>query len=423
MKAQLVDECYRRSIELLQNSATPAGFVASPKFDHYAAVWTRDAGVACLAAYQTRDSVLVTGAARTLETLAECQGPLGQVPDAVWPERAYWDWGEAGAVDASAWFIIIAAEHLVATGDKELANKLWPHANQAMNWLMHLDTTNTGLIDSPPAADWMDSSLVRSGRVFHVNVLYHWAAKSLATLAAGAREASPVDAADLARRINILFWPEPTARYEDLLAHVDYPGDGRFAFAHDALPAALAAASEGGRHHYLSHVMQAALVDRCDVLANLLAIVTGLAGNDRAERILDFLDDADVAAPFPSKSWPEPVTADNDPWGMWNRAAEAAIPARWRNPPHNYHNAAVWPYIGGFHIAALAATGRRQQAADKLERLAAANRVGDWGFHEWLHGVTGDPGGAPAQTWNAASFVLASHHTRDEPGTGINQTE
>jgi hypothetical protein len=421
VKARLSDECYQRSLDLLRNSAGPAGFVASPAFDHYAAVWTRDAAVACLAAYRAHDSDLVAAAARTLETLAECQGPLGQVPDAVWPERAYWDWGEAGAVDASAWFIIIAAEHFAATGDTEFARRLWPHANRAMIWLTHLDTTNTRLIDSPPAGDWMDSSLVRSGRVFHVNVLYHWAARSLSTLASGVSEASPVDAADLAWRINILFWPEPAARYEDLLAHVAYPPGKDPTFGHDALPAALAAAAVGGRHHYLSHVMQAALVDRCDVLANLLAILSGLASNRRAERILDFLDAVGVAAPFPSKSWPEPVTADDDPWAMWNRAAEAAIPARWRNPPHHYHNAAVWPYIGGFHIAALAATGRRQKASELLERLAAANRVGDWSFHEWLHGETGDPGGAPAQTWNAGSFVLASHYAREGPRFAIDQ--
>lgn len=412
MPATLTNECYQRSIDLLRRSAGPAGFVASPAFEHYASVWARDAAVACLAAYQAADSELIAAAGRTLETLAECQGHLGQVPNVVWAESAHWDWGEAGAVDASAWFVIVAAEHFAATGDTELARKIWPHANQAMFWLQHLDTTNTRLIDSPPGGDWMDSSLVRSGRVFHINVLYHWAARSLATLASSVSERPSIDAADLATRINLLFWPEPESKYEDLLAHVAYPGGEQPAFAHEALPAALAAAAVPERHHYLAHVRQAAMVDRCDVLANVLAIVSGLAGKRRAERVLDFLDAAGVTAPFPSKTWPKPVSADHDPWGMWNRAAEVAIAARWRNPPHNYHNAAIWPYVGGFHVAALAFVDRRQEAAELLERLAAANQVGDWGFHEWLHGETGAPGGAPAQTWNAGAFVLAFHQAR-----------
>ncbi len=65
--------------------------------------------------------------------------------------------------------------------------------------------------------------------------------------------------------------------------------------------------------------------------------------------------------------------------------------------------------MGAFHAVALAGVGRKQEAEGLLERVAAANRVGEWGFHEWLHGRSGEPGGAPAQTWNAGAFVLAYH--------------
>lgn len=407
MGRDLVEECHRRSLELLRRSATADGFVASPDFAHYAAVWTRDAAVACLGAYRAGGEDLVEGAVRTLDTLARLQSPLGQIPGAYWPERRLWDWGEAGCTDASAWFVIVLADLHRATGDAAIVERLWPSAERAFTWLRYQDANNTGLLNAPEAGDWMDSSLGRGGKVLHVNVLYYWAALSLEHLAGMVGRAPAVDPADVRRRINLLFWPEEGADLAELLSHVPYP-PGAAAFPHRASPVAFAQAAEE-RRFYLSHVVHAAFVDRCDVLANLLGVATGVADSSRAALILDYLDEAAVAEPYPTRTWPEPVTEEHDPWGMWNRPAEAAIPARWRNPPFQYHNGAVWPYVGAFHAAARAAVGRKQEAEDLLERVAAANRVGEWGFHEWLHGRSGEPGGAPAQTWNAGAFVLAYH--------------
>jgi glycogen debranching enzyme len=86
--------------------------------------------------------------------------------------------------------------------------------------------------------------------------------------------------------------------------------------------------------------------------------------------------------------------------------AEAAIPDRWRNRPGTYHNAAAWPFLGGFHVEMLARVVERTAALPLLERLAAANAAGEWSFAEWIDGA-GAPAGAPLQTWNAATFVLA----------------
>jgi glycogen debranching enzyme len=86
--------------------------------------------------------------------------------------------------------------------------------------------------------------------------------------------------------------------------------------------------------------------------------------------------------------------------------AEAAIPDRWRNRPGTYHNAAAWPFVGGFHVEALARVSGSTAALPLLERLAAANAAGEWSFAEWID-AAGAPAGAALQTWNAATFVLA----------------
>lgn len=395
----LVAECREASLDLLRRAAGPRGFVASPDDDHYAAVWVRDAAVACLGAHRSGDGALLAAAHRTLETMLAAPGPAGQIPNTVWRDGTA-DWGEAGAVDPSAWAVIVAADLVATGGDGGVVAAAGPVLGGAWRWLAAQDPANAGLVSSGPATDWMDSSLQRSGWVLHVNVLAAWAAACLGELAPLIGDHPGADAAARRRRVDAVFWPVP----------------GGAAFRHHASAAAYEAAAASDRRHYLSHVAHAAFVDRCDVLANLLAIVAGVAPGERADRILDHLDDRRVAEPFPSKTWPEPVSDAHDPWGMRDFAAERHIPDRWRNPPHRYHNAAVWPYVGGFHAAALALAGRAAAAQALLERVAAANRVGGWGFHEWLDGSTGEPGGAPAQVWNAGAFLFAAGVLRgDQP--------
>ena len=98
-------------------------------------------------------------------------------------------------------------------------------------------------------------------------------------------------------------------------------------------------------------------------------------------------------------------------------SAEKHIDKRWHNEPWTYHNGGIWPYIGGFHVVALAESDMEQQAEELLQALARANSVGRnderWQFHEWLHGESGEPAGAARQAWNAGTFVMAWHALQD----------
>jgi hypothetical protein len=225
----------------------------------------------------------------------------------------------------------------------------------------------------------------------HLNVLYAWAAHSVSDLGL-----TGPDPDDLRRRVNLLFWPDPSSDLGALYPH---------GFGHEASRVAFMEAAAATRRHYLSHVVHAAFVDRCDVLANLLAIVAGIADRSRALLILDYLDGVGIIDPYPSRSFPSPIPA-SDPSGMWLTMAEAVIPSRWRNRPGLYHNGAVWPYIGGVHAWASALTGRRWEAERLLHHLKGANRLGD-GFPEWIHPETGEPSGASLQGWNAGTYLLA----------------
>jgi hypothetical protein len=386
-------ETFRRAEDLLRRAASSHGFVASPAFDHYAVIWGRDALISSIGALRLGDTDLVSAVAATLDTLAGAASPLGQIPAVVNPGKGEWDFAEGGAVDVSAWFVIVAADYLGATGDIDRTRAWWPSCRSAFRWLEHQDVTGSGLISAAPSTDWMDAALTRSGRTLHLNVLYAWASRSIAELAGHLGEEVTVDPGKTFDAVNAWFWPDPSTDPASLYPH---------GFAHDATRIAYWEAGRGRRNHYLSHIVHAAFVDRCDVLANLLAIRAGVADDVRARLVLESIENA--ADPFPTRTFPEPVAA-SDGSGMLVSFAEASIPERWQNRPGRYHNGAAWPYIGGFHVEAIAAVHGADSARGLLYQLAVANALDDWSFPEWIDSA-GKPAGAPLQTWNAATFVL-----------------
>lgn len=356
--------------------------------------------MACLGAAASGETELAATSAATLRTMAAHTSPLGRVPNVVWPGRGYADWGEAGAADAPAWLVVALDHHVAAWGDDALGVELWPVAARALSWLGHQDVTGWGAIDSSAAADWMDSSLNRSGKVLYVNALYAWALRAGERLATRIGVPAPIETERIIERIDALFWPRPGS---DLGSLVEGAPAGA-AFPHTLAASAYRAAATTRRAHYLASVSYGRFLDECDVLGNVLAVLGGMA-DDRAGTILAHLDSAGVTDPFPSRTWPHTYAPGGDD-RMLDPVADELQDPRWRNPPGAYHNGAVWPFIGGLHAAALVVAGRRDDARRVLEGVAAANALGD-GFPEWIHAVTGEPGGAPDQTWNAGAYLYA----------------
>src|SRR5690606_32860032 len=118
--------------------------------------------------------------------------------------------------------------------------------------------------------------------------------------------------------------------------------------------------------------------------------------------VLHALEQAKIDLPYPVVALLDPIHTQDPLWrGYMSRHRQ--------NLPHQYHNGGIWPFVGGFWVVVLSMTGERQRAERALEALAAANRLNDWQFNEWLHGKTGDPSGMAGQSWNAATYILAYH--------------
>ena len=171
----MIHACYENSVDLLRKNSLPEGFMAASATSHYAAIWARDACITSIGANLTGEKDLLKTSQNTLRTLARLQALMGQIPAVYWPQRSYWDWGEAGATDASAWFIIAVWHYYKTVQDKRFLRDLFPSVQKTFLWLRSQDANNFGLVDSPEAADWMDSTLNRCGKVMYTNALYYWA--------------------------------------------------------------------------------------------------------------------------------------------------------------------------------------------------------------------------------------------------------
>ncbi|MCZ2155404.1 MAG: hypothetical protein LC114_16130, partial [Bryobacterales bacterium] len=252
----------------------------------------------------------------------------------------------------------------------------------------------SGLLSMQEGADWQDLFCTR-GKGLYLNCLYVLALRAAAKVLAGESERLTGLAESVTEKINRWFW---------------YPGDGNM-LRHHSHTFSTESRREldslgrkrflpGKRHlvdeqYYLPYLAFRAVGEWFDSLGNVLAILSGVAGPRQSGIILDFI------ARHGLDHWPlvslTPAVGFVDPdWRDYYGTL---------NVPHHYHNGGIWPFIGGFYIAALVKTGLMEVAAGALDRLAEMNLRGE--FNEWHHGKTGEPMGVRDQAWSAGMFVYA----------------
>src|SRR5690606_30869937 len=104
--------------------------------------------------------------------------------------------------------------------------------------------------------------------------------------------------------------------------------------------------------------------ERFDLLGNSLAILSGIANPSRAGEIIDWIEqetqlmrkNEELTGDLAPNFFPYMQPGDLD----WRPRYEQF------NKPGNYHNGGIWPFISGFHIAALVAAKRYNRAEKKL---------------------------------------------------------
>jgi hypothetical protein len=190
--------------------------------------------------------------------------------------------------------------------------------------------------------------------------------------------------------------------------HLFHPFRGELAeYRRSRLLAHYARNGAHNRDLYLSFVNFSFFGDEGDTFGNLLAILCGLTTERSTRRVLKALQAARLNDPYPVRVLCDPVPVDSFLWRPY-------MTRHRQNLPWQYHNGGIWPFVGGFWVVALAARGLYAQARLELAKLAAANRLGNWAFNEWLHGQTYEPSGMMGQSWNAAAYLMAWRTIEDE---------
>jgi glycogen debranching enzyme len=382
----VVAECRDRAVALLRRNLGRAGILAATPGARagargYDAVFARDASICALGMALSGDAVLARGAARAIVTLAAHQAGNGQIPKFVDPRRRAADFWYVGCIDATLWWLIAVAFLDAVDAPAGLRRRLARPVRRALAWLACQEHPRFKLLQQNEASDWADI-MPRSGFVLASNALWHLVKRHYGLPHAGATR----------RNANQLFHPFSAARV------------ARYRRAELLMRHPLRGARD--RDLYLSFVNLGAYGDEGDVYGNLLSLLCGLADERAARRTLDALARAQVASPYPARAVCRPITPSHLLWRPY--MTRHRLNLAWQ-----YHNGGIWPFIGGFWVAALAACGRRAGAEAMLRQLARANALGGWAFSEWLHGRTGAPRGMPGQSWNAAAFLLAYHAVFD----------
>ncbi len=396
-----LEEARERAAGVLHECAHNLGFKASARARGYPHIWARDSMITALGAALCDDEQLMVTFRSSLDTLGAFQSELGAIPLNVDVASNTVTKENAGAVDANLWFILGHAYHYLRTQDLPYLQLHYQELEHALLWLRYQDMNDCGLLEIPEAADWMDL-LANRYNVLYDNVLWVavWRAMALIREACGHdAKVAWQSAEDVAERINLLMWidrcwyPEHFAeRLEKLKSiHLEW-----FMLYHNV-------GSISSRPFYLPYVAFREYGDWLDTFGNLLAVLCGLADEDRSTQIMSYMHQVGAASPFPTKAIYPPILPGHKDWREYYRSRNL-------NLPNQYHNGGIWPFVGGFHVAALVRVKRHNEAEALLHDLARANSLGveqPWEFNEWLHGETGRPMGYAYQAWSAAMYIYA----------------
>ena len=364
-----------RALGLLRALSGHDGIHASAaETANYRAVFARDAVMAGVAGLLVRDPVVTAGLVRTLERLRELQGAEGQIASNFEMRQggpAQVSFGTlAPRLDATTWYLVGVA---LAARAGALDPVPFRDSIRAVTRLLDaLEYNGRHLVYVPAGGNWADE-YVYDGYVLYDQVLRAWGLELC-----GALYGEPA-------------WLAKSHAIGDRIADSYRP------------------AADAPRPHPPTSFSPLGTRTTFDLAACALLALTGAAPALGA-LALDFVSDAFLLRDTLPPAF-HPVIAEGDP--DWP-ALRAYHLHGFRNRPHEYHNGGVWPIWLGWLALALARTSRASDLA-RLRSLVDArlHALPAFAFEEYLHGVTGTPGGTPDMAYTAAGLVFL--HVADTP--------
>lgn len=367
---------YQKAVEILEACAKKTGFFASGLKGGYEATWARDSMITAFGA-SLIGKKFKTPITKSLNILKKWQTQNGQIPNCVGSynidrrsDKTY------NSIDSSLWYILGHYVYAHAYNTHKLFTAHKKAIAKAFIWLRYQDPNEDGLLSQQPTMDWEDAFPHKYGNVINTQAM-HYAALKMMGGKKGKKRAEHIKKVvngDVEAYLKL---------YDKKLGYY--------------LP-----------WNWKNHDGDREQEEWFDSLGNILAILSGLAKRDIAESILKHIEKAKINQPYACKAiWP-PIKRGGKEWKSYFSKCNART-------PYNYLNGGIWPFIGGFYVAALVKMNIHDKAQAELEKLAKANlqklRIRDfkegYEFNEWLHGKTGKPKGEPYQAWTAGTYIYA----------------
>jgi glycogen debranching enzyme len=385
-------DAYQRSLALLHRCLSPAGFLASPDHvDNYARIWARDGVIAGLAALASGNADLIVGLQRTLDILAQHQGPHGEIPSNVTSDGEHVSYGRlVGRVDALLWYVIGVCAYMQYTiqADRE-------HYRSSIERALFLagcwEYNNRGLMYTPISGNWADE-FVQQGYVLSDQLLYETALQAAGRVFR--QQAWLEKARALHQTLAVNYWPR-VALSDD--PHVYHP----HAYRHQS--------EWGESNHWLPAFSPSGYATYFDGLAHALALLTDLGDNDQqaqAERHVQ-LQEAQIGSALLPAFWPVIQPGNSG----WRELQSNHLYGKMKNMPYMYHNGGLWPMLTGLEVMGLVRHGAWERARHLLTAINTANAKGSdnsqWDFAEYQHAQTHLPMGTKHVGWSAAAGILA----------------
>lgn len=335
----------------------------------YPEPYTRDVMIASLGILATGNEELAASLRKTLESLASHQSPLGLIPGLADSPT------DLGASDTTPLFLLGLGVYRRVSGDGAFLEEA---AERAIRWMEYQSPSDRILVVQQPISDWRDEQWV-FGSGLYVNTLVYSFLRLFG---------HDMRAESLGLQMNKLVESRQGGALHDREGLV-LPHDPYYALWSHKL--------------YFS--------TRFDLLGNSLAILSGVASRGKAESIVDWVERScsamrragSLAVELPPNLFPYIEPDDSE----WRSRYEQF------NKPGEYHNGGIWPFVCGFYVAALVATGRQSLAERGLAALAelccrSKNAELRFGFNEWLRAQDGAVRGEDWQLWSASMYLYAA---------------
>lgn len=378
------EEAREKSIALLHELATPAGFLASKEnIENYERIWARDGVVAGIASLVSGDEALIETFKQTLITLGQHQDKTGRIPSNIVPKTGKTSYGTTvGRVDATIWYIIGVCEIATLGADREFFDIHRASVERALFYLECLELNGRGLLYIPQGGDWADE-YINHGYVLFDEMLYYFALSAYAILTNDQKILMKRDT--LKELIRVNYFPSSEEVKNPLVYNKELYEYAAREYT-PPLPAAYFT-----NHSIRFHV---------DTFAISLLLLSNIIDESSCENIRTNVRATCVHDSFPVIPAFHPVIMPGT--HEWEHLRLNFL-YEFRNKPNQYHNGGLWPLVHGFFISSFP----KEDGAVQLDAFADVLARDNYIFPEYYHGETFKAMGTHPLGFSASAYLIA----------------